>query len=134
MTPDSDLTLIDLALDEGRATTADPSDRELQELALALRADSPAPRPGFRDGLGEKVRAGFPRKRALPRLSRPRRLLPVIAAAATLLIALAVAVPLLSGAGSGGGAVQSTGSGGAAQDAAPPAAEQRSDMTEAPAP
>jgi hypothetical protein len=129
--PDSDLAVIDLALAEDRVTAADPAERELQELALALRADSAEPRPVFADGLGDRVRAGFPRSgpaqraRTLAgRLPRPRRLLPVMAAAATLLIALAVAVPLLSGGNedamtSGGGAPTT-------DSAAPPAAQSES--------
>ena len=59
--PDTDLALIDAALAEDRVTSADPAERELQELALALRADSPEPRPAFADELGERVREGFPR-------------------------------------------------------------------------
>ena len=99
--PDNDLALIDAALAEERVTSSEPADRELQELALALRADSPEA-ARFADELGERVREGFPRtgpaqglRGLADRLPRPRRLLPVMAAAATLLIALAVAVPLL---------------------------------------
>jgi len=140
--PDTDLTLIEAALAEDRVTAVDPTERELQELALALRADSPEPRPAFADELGERVRKGFPRtgprqgfRGLAERLPRPRRLLPVMAAAATLLIALAIAVPLLRG---GGGDDAMTGGGAApsSDSAQPPAAEResRSGMTQAPSP
>ncbi|HLM26558.1 MAG TPA: DUF4349 domain-containing protein [Thermoleophilaceae bacterium] len=139
--PDRDLAVIDVALEQGRATAPDAAERELQELALALRADSAEPRPAFADELGERVRAGFPRTaparraRSLAgRLRLPRRLLPVMAAAATVLIALAVAVPLLGGgedATIGGTEPQLRGG---RDSGAPPAAESRSDMTQAPPP
>ena len=45
MTQADVLTAIDDALDTGRASDGDPVTRELQELALALRADSPEPTP-----------------------------------------------------------------------------------------
>ncbi len=41
------LTAIDDALDTGVATDDDPLTRELQELALALRADTPEPTDEF---------------------------------------------------------------------------------------
>lgn len=134
--PDTDLALIEAALAEDRVTSPDPAERELQELALALRADSLEPRPAFADELGERVREGFPRSgpaqraRSLAgRLPRPRRLLPVMATAATLLIALAVALPLLSG---GGSDDATTGGGPSSDSAQPPAAqsESRSGMTQ----
>ena len=40
-------------------TSNDADERELQELALALRADSPDPDPGFAAALHERVAAGF---------------------------------------------------------------------------
>jgi len=95
-----DLDLMDAALAEGRVTTADPAERELQELALALQADSAEPRPAFAEELSDRVKEGFPRKRAVPnvpRIPRPRRMVPVLAAAASLLVALAVALPLIDG-------------------------------------
>lgn len=140
--PDTDLALIDAALAEGRVTSADPAEREMQELALALRADSPDPSPAFADELGERVRKGFPRtgpargvRGWAERLPRPRRLLPVMAAAATLLIALAIAVPLLSG-GGGGDAMTGGGAAPSSDSAQPPAAESesRSGMSQAPSP
>jgi hypothetical protein len=117
---DSDLAVLDRALAEDRVTADDPHERELQELALALRGDSAEPRPAFAEELGARVRAGFPRRRPLARvagrLPRPRRLLPVMAASAALLIALAVAVPLLvSGSGGDSAAPDAPQAGGAAE-------------------
>ncbi|MDQ3587771.1 MAG: DUF4349 domain-containing protein [Actinomycetota bacterium] len=140
-------------LRDGRATASDPAERELQELALALRADSPEPDPRFADELSERVKAGFPRTgraaqaretaaRRLAGLRRPKRLLPALAVAATLLIALAVAVPLLSrDQTTGGSSLSATGE--SAEDAAPRRRESkvaplqresRSGMSQAPTP
>ena len=44
----------------GAAAHDDPSARELQELALALRADAPEPDPEFARELRTRVEAGFP--------------------------------------------------------------------------
>jgi hypothetical protein len=57
------LTAIDEALETGLADHGDPLTRELQELALALRADAPEPTPVYRDWLGKRVEAGFPKDR-----------------------------------------------------------------------
>ena len=43
------LTAIDDALDTGAAADEDPLTRELQELALTLRADAPEPTHEFRE-------------------------------------------------------------------------------------
>jgi hypothetical protein len=59
-TVDRDLAAIEAALASGKATNDDPLTRELGELALALRAESPVSDPAFADRLGERVRAGFP--------------------------------------------------------------------------
>jgi hypothetical protein len=59
-TVDRDLAAIEAALASGKAAYDDPLTRELGELALALRAESPVPDPAFGDRLGESVRAGFP--------------------------------------------------------------------------
>jgi hypothetical protein len=64
MTEADVLTAIDDALDTGRAGDGDPVTRELQELALLLRADSPEPTREFSEHLGRRVERGFP-KRAL---------------------------------------------------------------------
>ncbi|MDQ3647948.1 MAG: DUF4349 domain-containing protein [Actinomycetota bacterium] len=146
--PESDLAVLEAALRDGRAGAPDPAERELQELALALQADSPEPQPEFAAELSERVRAGFPRSgpthragELFERLRRPRRLLPALAVAATLLIALAVVLPLLardevtSMSGSG----ESSSKVGRERSAAPPSpsspqSEPPSGMSQAPSP
>ena len=148
-TIERELRAVDAAL-EGAALADDPLERELQELALALRADSPASDPEFAATLERRVSEGFPRvgragKRvrgglrrgasggaaALPEASRlarlraslrrhPRRLLPAAGVLASALLALALVAGLN---GDEGG---STGSGGGVADAPSAAPEQRS--------
>jgi len=114
-TMQADLRAVDDALGSGAAGSADALERELQELALALRAESPEPSPGFAGELRARVRDGFPRERrlpraqlsSLPRIPRLRRpALPVLAGVASVLVALTVAISLQSGgekdAGQGG--------------------------------
>jgi hypothetical protein len=91
------LLAVDEALASGRPDATDPLDRELQEIALALRADSPAPDPSFARELDERVERRF----AKPRVARsllPRRRL-VLAGMASLLMVVAIggAVAGLSG-------------------------------------
>ena len=62
MTQPDVLTAIDDALDTGRARDGDPVTRELQELALMLRADSPEPTREFTEHLGRRVERGFPKR------------------------------------------------------------------------
>lgn len=52
---------IDAALDSGRVVATDPEEREFQELALALRAQSAAPTPEFATRMDQLVSEGFPR-------------------------------------------------------------------------
>ncbi len=113
--PDHDLQTIDEALSAERVTATTASDRELQELALALRAEAPEPADQFAELMDLRVREGFPRERAgraggglghlasLPgRLTQvPRPPLRVLAGVASVLVALAVTVSVLS-AGDGG--------------------------------
>jgi len=118
------LTAIDDALDSGVAADEDPLTRELQELALTLRADAPEPTPEFRQRMDRRVKGGFPR----PAGSKPpwKRLLlqPAAAVGMTGLAVLVIAVAAggLSGAdgtdenGSGGGVVASSGGGGGAAE------------------
>src|SRR3954466_497244 len=97
---DTDLERIEAALSEGAATAADPRERELQELALALRADSPEPRPEFTHELGRRVAGGFgnPQRAAAPARARLRQLwIPAIAAAATLIVVAVIARGALGG-------------------------------------
>ena len=46
----------------GAADHGDPLTRELQELALALRADVPEPDRAFQQQLRRRVEAGFPKR------------------------------------------------------------------------
>ncbi|MGI8945704.1 MAG: DUF4349 domain-containing protein [Thermoleophilaceae bacterium] len=99
-TIEADLRAVDEALESGASGSDDPAARELQELALAVRAQSPRPADGFAAELGDRVRAGFPRARRLPRPSLPslpplrRPPLPVLAGVASVLAALAVVLSL----------------------------------------
>ena len=122
------LTAIDDALDTGVATDEDPLTRELQELALALRADAPEPTDEFSEWLDRRVEEGFP-KHAPARPPLWRKLLhPAPAIAVVFLIALPLALtwsPSRSGndddGGGGGAAMSDGGSGGGsvAREAAP---------------
>ncbi len=58
--PDRDLQTIDEALSAGRVTAGNASDRELQELALALRAEAAEPTDQFAEFMGLRVREGVP--------------------------------------------------------------------------
>ena len=140
--PERDLAVLEAALRDGRATASEPAERELQELALVLQADSSEPRPQFAEELRGRLAAGFPRsgpaqgaRELFGRLPRPRRLLPALAVAATLVIALAVAVPLLRGgatsvrSGDGGGGASSGSPAPLGKESAP-----RSRMSQAPSP
>jgi hypothetical protein len=111
------LTAIDDALDTGVAAHEDQETRELQELALLLRADSPEPTPAYREWLGERVEAGFPQKKRSGPAWWQRLLGP---AAVTGLVGVVVLVAALAGGpsdssdsgGSGGGGVAAVDSGG----------------------
>jgi hypothetical protein len=105
-TRDTDLERIEAALADGRASADDPRERELQELALALRADSPEPRPEFArdldrrvsDGFGKPPRAGW----TLPAALR-RGWMPALAGAAALVLVAVVALSSLGGGDGQGG-------------------------------
>ncbi len=108
-TIERDLHAIDAALAGGAARHDDPVARELQELALALRADAPVAEPAFAQELRGRAQEGFPgeQKRRLPRL----KLAPV---AAVLAPSLVVVVLVFAGGGpslSGGGSDDSGASG-----------------------
>ena len=113
-TIERDLLAVDAALSKGAATDEDPSARELQELALALRADSPVPDRALAEELGRRVEAGFPPEHGSgpSRLRLPRvSLLPVAGVVAPLVLIVVVVFaaggPLQGGgdddAGDGGG-------------------------------
>src|SRR5215207_8266919 len=59
-TIERDLAAVESALAGGTATHEDPLARELQELALQLRADVPRPEPSFAEELHERMEAAFP--------------------------------------------------------------------------
>jgi hypothetical protein len=94
---DVDLERIEAALAEGAATAPEPRERELQELALALRADSPAPRPEFAHELGTRVAAGFGKPARAPRRRLQRLWVPAFAAAAVLIAVAVIAFGALGG-------------------------------------
>ncbi len=130
-TIERDLTAIDDALRAGTAAHDDPLARELQELALALQADSPEADPAFAEKLGAQVDAGFPAEagsvRARARSAGAgigerfrvapggfRRMFPAAAVIGGVLVAVVLAATLVGppngsdeggGAGGGGGAV-----------------------------
>jgi len=129
-----ELVAIEHALESGAVTSDDPVPRELQELALALRADAPKPAAAFAQHMDERVRAGFSqdRRRRMPSLPSGR-LLPALGVATMLLVAIVV-VTFTAGdpnrdngfAGGGGGmaepgreAVEAGGGSGASADAGP---------------
>jgi hypothetical protein len=60
-----------------------------RELALALAAEAPLPRAGFREELRERVEAGFPRERRI-KLPARRKLMPALAVATCAVVALTV--------------------------------------------
>ena len=112
------LTAIDDALDTGVAADEDPLTRELQELALTLRADSPQPTTEFRERMGRRVEAGFPLPKKRARSAWRQRLLQPVAAVgmtAVAVLVIAVAAGGLSGSngsddgGGGGGVAESSG-------------------------
>jgi hypothetical protein len=99
MTPPDVLTAIDDALDAGTPTETDPVTRELQELGLLLRADSPEPSDAYRERLGRRVERGFPKRRA----SKPPWWQGMIQPVAGIgLVAVVVALIALAGNGSPG--------------------------------
>jgi len=112
------LTAIDDALETGAADHDDPLTRELQELALALRADAPEPDAEFRHELGRRVRSGFPKA---AHLRRPLWRRAVTPAFATGLVALPIVLIVIAG-GSGGSDLSESGGGGGGDDDAGSAA------------
>lgn len=60
-----------------------------RDLAVALAAEAPRARPGFRDELRERVDAGFPRRRRF-RLPQRRVMLPALAVATCAVVAVSV--------------------------------------------
>ena len=58
-----------------------------RDLAVALAADAPGARPGFKEELRERVDAGFPRERRFSLPSR-RKLMPALAVATCAVVAV----------------------------------------------
>jgi Domain of unknown function (DUF4349) len=141
-TIERDLAAIDEALDAGATTHPDPEARALQELALALRADSPEPAHEFERDLRARLDAGFPppagsaRARLAARGAHfsggARRLVPALATITALLVPIVLVVTLAGSPQSGGGDDDGGGSvaggdggGGAVQEVAPGAAQSQ---------
>ena len=114
-TPEATLAAIDEALEQGRVTLIDPDERELQELALALRAETPQPTAEFEERLERRLAAGFPRERRFA-LEFPRARFVAMGTAAAALVAIVIAVLI----GGGSTTITSNGGGSAATQAAPP--------------
>jgi len=117
-TIERDLAAIDAALRSGHAGHGDPHTRELQDLALELRAEAAAPEPQFAERLGARLQAGFPAEPGSPRaqweatsssLSRAprrtavtvRRALPAVGVIGVILLPLVVAITLAGPPGGG---------------------------------
>src|SRR2546421_9149427 len=79
MTSSDTLVAVDGALARGRPDAADPELHELQEIALALRADAPVPDAEFVSGLDERVARRFERPVRRRRLPNRRAILAVAA-------------------------------------------------------
>ena len=110
------LVAIDDALETGAADHSDPLTRELQELALALRADAPEPDAEFRHELGRRVRSGFPKRAPLRKPLWRRAMTPAFATGVVVVPLVLIAI-LASGSGEsgldgGGGDQGSSASGG----------------------
>ena len=120
------LTAIDDALETGLAAHPDPELRDLQELGLLLRADSPEPANEYCEWLDKRVEEGFPQKKTRSGPARwkrfvfePAAFVGMIAAA---VLVLSVGLGVLSGGsennddGGGGGAADFAGGGGGAAE------------------
>jgi hypothetical protein len=93
-TLERDLDAVETALADGAATHDDPVARELQELALALRADTSEPSQAFAEELRGRVEAGFPRRDDSIRSRAPRIALRMLPAAAALATVVAIVTAL----------------------------------------
>ena len=118
-----ELVAIDDALETGVADHHDPLTRELQELALALRADAPQAEPGFQRQLRGRVERGFAKATASRRPQWPRISTPALATGLVVLPLVLIAVvagvsgPSDENSDGGGGAsvtLESEGDGGGA--------------------
>ena len=124
MTETDVLTAIDDALDMGMPTEADPVARELQELALVLRADSPEPTDAYSEGLDRRVEQGFPKPSSSKApwwrpLIQPAAGVAMVGVAVLLVAALAGGLsgsPDDDGGGASGGSVAQSSGGGSGAD------------------
>jgi Domain of unknown function (DUF4349) len=132
MTETDVLTAIDEALDTGMPTEVDPVARELQELALMLRADSPEPTDAYSEWLDRRVEQGFPKRPSSKSpwwrpLLEPAAGVAMVGVAVLLVAALAGGLsgsPSDDGGGASGGSLAEDaggGGGGAAERAKAPA-------------
>lgn len=112
------LAAIDDALETGAADHHDPLTRELQELALALRADAPEADSGFERQLRRRVEAGFPKPASSRRPLWRRFTTPAFATG--LVVLPLVLIAIVAG---GSGQRDDAGGGGAAQGGGRGAAE-----------
>src|SRR5437763_11351760 len=99
MSSNDTLVAVDDALARGRPDAADPELRELQEIALAVRADAPAPDAAFVSGLDERVARRFERPARRRRLVHARPLRAGVAG----VVAVVAIIGAVSGALRGGG-------------------------------
>jgi hypothetical protein len=128
------LAAIDEALETGTADHGDPRTRELQELALALRADAPEGDPSFQQQLRGRVESGFPRERRARTSTWRKRLMAPAAATGLIVLPLVLIVVVAGGrderfvAGSdgGGAGAEMLGGAGASEAGAPQTVEQAS--------
>ncbi len=109
------LAAIDDALDTGVAGHGDPLTRELQELALALRADAPEPDRVFQQQLRERVEAGFPKPGPKREPLWRRAMAPAMA---TGLLALPIVLIVVASGGPGWSSDDADGGGGSGSVAA----------------
>src|SRR5215213_106754 len=110
------LVAIDDALDTGVADHDDPLTRELQELALALRADAPTADPDFQRRLRGRVERGFVKLPGARRTTWRRLMTPAFATGLVVLPLVLIAVVAGGGqsgddSGGGGGSVAADGGG-----------------------
>jgi Domain of unknown function (DUF4349) len=125
-TIERDLAAVEAALASGTAAHEDPIARELQELALELRADAPRPRDEWAEQMRARVGQGFPRA---PKAARKRSallhdvLMPLggVAAGVAVLVAFVVVAGGSNssnddgGSGGGGSVAIESGGGGAGE-------------------
>jgi Domain of unknown function (DUF4349) len=112
-TIERDLAAVEAALASGTAAHEDPIARELQELALELRADAPRPRDEWADEMRTRMAKGFPRARKPRRLRNPLVrdvLMPLGGVAAG--VAVLVGFVMLAGGSNSSNNADSAGSGG----------------------